>query len=489
MNNKFYIKESLLDTIIRLIMASKMEKRILDMFNNNKFDDDFINVQLDPIVNQLILPYQILHVMNLVAALKKGKDVTIIDGSSTGTGKTYSAAATCAQLGLRPYIICPRSIIGNWKNICGQFNVNPIEIVNYETIRHCKEYNLMGKRVGSKYLRKEGKTFKWDFSSLGNDAKNVIVIFDEAHKCKNNNSLNGKILLGLKKIARVILLSATLCDKPKDFLVFGYMLGFYDDLKKGRNWIQGIIREDANKFGKESTLSKKIFPLKGSKMSLEDLGTKIPQNIISTECYTIKQKYAKKINEEYEKIRGNVENDKGNKGILQLKAITKARQKIEKYKVPIMIELTNKYMEDNKSVVIFINFLKTMNMLKSDYDKLGIKYSIIVGGQTDKDRLVNIELFQKNENRVIVVMMQAGGESINLHDTNGKFPRVSIISPSMSSIELIQALGRIYRAEVKSRVLQKLIYCDNTYETNICNIIKKKVNFINKLTDDDLIKF
>ena len=86
-------------------------------------------------------------------------------------------------------------------------------------------------------------------------------------------------------------------------------------------------------------------------------------------------------------------------------------------------------------------------------------------------------------------MIQTGGESISLHDIDGKHPRVSIISPSMSSIELVQVLGRIYRTGVKSPVLQKIVFCDDTYENNICQIIKNKINFLNKLTDDDLINF
>ena len=84
-------------------------------------------------------------------------------------------------------------------------------------------------------------------------------------------------------------------------------------------------------------------------------------------------------------------------------------------------------------------------------------------------------------------MIQVGGTSIGLHDTSGKYPRVSIISPSFSSIEIVQALGRIYRSNVKSNCLQKLIFCANTYEEKICDIIKNKSSFISKLTDDDLI--
>ena len=53
-------------------------------------------------------------------------------------------------------------------------------------------------------------------------------------------------------------------------------------------------------------------------------------------------------------------------------------------------------------------------------------------------------------------MTQAGGTGLSLHDVNGEHPRVSLISPSFSAIDLKQALGRIHRAGAKSPAVQKL---------------------------------
>jgi len=454
---------------------SKADKRIHDMFFSGHIDDDFLNIDLNDNVKNCIMPYQTLHVMNLVASLSKKHNVCVVDGSNTGTGKTHTAIGVCAQLKLSPFIICSKSVIGYWKSVCNMFRVQPIGIVNYETIKCGKEYDEELCRVSSNIVTKGDDGFVWNLPN----PKTSIVIFDEAHKCKNEKSVNGKLLASLKDLTRIMLLSATLCDKPEDFLLFGYMLNFYKTLKQGHNWIQGIIREDKNKKHKhESSLTKHIFPHNGSKMALEDANIKIPENIISVDCYTIDKKYIEKINHEYDKIkefRGN-----------ELVKIIKARQKIEKYKVPILIELCEKYLEANKSVVIFINFLNTMDMLRQYFDENKYGYSYIVGGQEIVERQNNIDAFQRNKNKIIIVMMQSGGESISLHDTDGSAPRVSLISPSLSSIELVQALGRIYRTGVKSKVLQKLVFCDETYETQISQIIKSKLKFLNKLSDNDL---
>lgn len=465
-------------------MQRKIDNRINDMFNKGEFDNDFINIKFNPTVLKNILPYQILHVMNLVAALKKSDTEAVIDGSNTGTGKTYTTIATCLQLNLRPYIICPKSIMGNWKMVCDMFGVVPIAIVNYETIRQGKEYDSKLNPIPSKHVNKKDGSFVWNFDKL--QKKNVVIIFDEAHKCKHKNTLNGKLLLSAKNNAKIMLLSATLCDKPIDFMVYGYILKLYDTIKKGKGWIESIIVEDRNKFGKyESSLSKHIFPHHGSRMTMEDLGTAIPKNIVCTDCYTIDKASAKKINDEYEKIKKSLEKVEAG----ALTTILKARQNIEEHKVPVLIELCENYLELHHSVVIFVNFVKSLNMLKAELTKNEITFSYIVGGQTVEDRTEQIEKFQNNTHRVMLSMIQSGGESINLHDINGTHPRVSLISPSFSSIELVQALGRIYRTGTKSRVLQRLVFCDNTYETTVCNTIKKKIEFVNKLTDDDLLKF
>ena len=67
----------------------------------------------------------------------------------------------------------------------------------------------------------ENDEYEWNLNK-----RTDIVIVDEAHKCKNHKSLNGKILLSLKSKCKIILLSATIADKPENFKVFGFCLTF-----------------------------------------------------------------------------------------------------------------------------------------------------------------------------------------------------------------------------------------------------------------------
>ncbi len=94
-----------------------------------------------------------------------------------------------------------------------------------------------------------------------------------------------------------------------------------------------------------------------------------------------------------------------------------------------------------------------------------------------------IEQFQQNKKNIIIVMIQAGGVGISLHDIHGGHPRMSIISPPWSGQDLKQALGRIHRAGSKTPAIQKIVYVAKTYEEQMCQIIKTKLTNIDALND------
>src|SRR3990167_2120909 len=102
--------------------------------------------------------------------------------------------------------------------------------------------------------------------------------------------------------------------------------------------------------------------------------------------------------------------------------------------------------------------LETLNLLA---EQLKTK-TLIHGEQSAKERDKNIDDFQSDRERIIIANIRAGGIGISLHDVNGNHPRVSLISPTQSATNLIQALGRIHRSGGKSKSLQRIIFAANT---------------------------
>ena len=84
-------------------------------------------------ITKKLLSFQVAHVYQLMEVLDIKNRV--IDASDTGTGKTYCAIATCALLKLTPFVICPKSVISNWVNVCREVEVPYLGVSNYEMLK------------------------------------------------------------------------------------------------------------------------------------------------------------------------------------------------------------------------------------------------------------------------------------------------------------------------------------------------------------------
>lgn len=473
----------------------KLTKRINDMIEYES-DDFLVSITLKDDISNILYDYQIMHLLNLLTAIRSER--CIFDGSDTGTGKTYTSVALFSQNDLRPFIICPKIIIPLWEHICKIFKVSPLGIVNYELIKNGKMYDSEGDIIKCRYLEViEGDkktTYRWNLP------KNAIVVFDEGHRCRNVKTQNAELLLSVKNKVKskndryyepnfkVLILSATLADNPKSFHIFGYVLGFYKNIKSGRNWINGIMREEKNCINnKNSILSKHLYPYRGSRMRIDELGNKFPKNQITVDLYKLDKDKEKEANKNLDIIRGYYVKAKKSKDFDPskgniLKELTFKKEYIEELKLDIFSELIDDNIDNGYSIVVFLNYTNSINILLKKYKNAGVVY----GKQSSEEQQHNIEKFQNNETNIIICNCKSGGESISLHDKYGK-KRMSLISCPESSVELKQVLGRIYRAGSKTPVLQRIVFCKNTYEEVIYNRIKNKLKFLSKINDDDLI--
>lgn len=452
-----------------------MDDKLQEILDNVDYENSLITVEIDKSIQDRLLDYQIMHVQNLIGSLNKNN--IALDTSDTGCGKTFCALALCKQLNLRPIIICPKSIISNWEKISKYFGVKPLFVCNYETLRRGKYY-VKNERVKCKYITffKRKKEYKWK-----NLKKDNIIIFDEVHFCKNKSSLNGRLLISTLPYKK-LLLSATLIDNMSSFQIFTYILGWCKNIRRTKSYLLA----ETNHYKSFDYISKKLYPKYASRISVAELGDKFPKNNVIVDSYTndnfnlINEEY-KKIKDFYKKLDEKQEKKKKKSANL-LADISYSRQKIELYKIEILVDLTKQYLENKYSVVIFVNFNKSLELLS----KILNTDCLIHGKQTFEVRKKNIRDFQKNRKKVIICNISAGGQSINLHDKYGGHPRVSLIVPSYSSIQLVQALGRIHRAKSQSPATQRIIFCSETVEEHICERLKKKIKNLSSLNNNDL---
>lgn len=428
-----------------------------------------------------LLSYQKPHVDSLVTTLTR--TYVAIDSSDTGTGKTYCACAVAERLGCSIMVICPKSVISSWSRVISSFKLKLLGISNYESIRGSVWY-VDGKKSACPHLSysKTEKCFKWNLPPK------TLLVFDEAHRCKNHKTQNAKILMALKDTSlasdsKILLLSATIADVPKYFRPFASLIGLCPDSRLFSIFLRNLQRRSPSQ-PLMYLLHRIIFPDFGSRLKISSLGDQFPRQMILADSYSMGNEVEKKIAEQYQLIHtvmtaAKEQEEQANCRLVQL---LRARQKIEALKLPTIIELTRDHIESGSSVVVFTNFKDSLNLLAAE---LGAK-CLIHGDQTLAERDAAIELFQQNKERLIICQIQSGGVGISLHDTTGKYPRVSIISPSWSAQDIAQALGRIYRANTKSAVIQKVVYCANTVEEQICQVIQEKLNNYSQINDGQM---
>jgi superfamily II DNA or RNA helicase len=388
-----------------------------------------------------LLSFQIAHVYQLIECLKLRNRV--IDASDTGTGKTYCAIALCSLLKLTPFIVCPKSVIANWVSVCKEFNLPYLGISNYESLKSGNYYTENYEKVKCPYMDIEAIEVNKDIENKDIEFENIVdeqdlvkpfklekdkeaikkvrpkkikqeykfylpsdtlIIFDEAHRCKNWSSQTSNLLIAMNKCnCKIMMLSATLTDKIDCFKPFGIVLNFYKELDAYRAWIKS--KEIINKIKyKEWTEEKKrldiihnsIFPDYGSRMKIAELGDLFPSNTITANSYFLENhlevdKLYKEINEELENIK-KLE-DKSN----ALALIIRNRMRIEMLKVTLFMDLAEEGIDSGYSVAIFVNYIGTLEYLcyhmKVD--------CVIKGGQTIQERQNMIDDFQSNKKKVI----------------------------------------------------------------------------------------
>jgi hypothetical protein len=283
-----------------------------------------------------LLNYQIPHFHQLHESTKVNK--CTIDVSDTGTGKTYTAMALCKILGLKPFVICPKSVIYNWQQVADFFNMELFGVSNYEYIKNGKYYTKNLIKCPCPYfdiLATEQK-YRWALPD------NVILIFDEVHRCKNKKTHNSKLFAASYLIPnKILLLSATLADKPAFFSTFGYVLGFYESPKMFKKWIKqrmGSVKEKNPMI----VLNNILFPAYGSRMRIKELGNLFPKNQVVAQCYFMKNH--EKIDQLYEEINQIMANlKKEENDSCMLVKLLRARQRIELLKVPTFLDLAFDY--------------------------------------------------------------------------------------------------------------------------------------------------
>lgn len=420
-----------------------------------------------------------------------------LNGGDTGTGKTFTTCAVAVALGLPIFGIVPKPVVADWFDVAARVGAEIIGLTNYESAKNGKYYKLANEffaeeKSGCPYLQREvtpdGIVYNWDLPPC-------LVVFDEAHRGKNNTTQTAKLMESARVLVdrgcKLMILSATITDSVECFRTPAYLLGYAQvGLHAYRAWLR---MQKPRKVQARPEVAALNAPLRdetipevlhrivyqgpdkcGVRTRIRDLQASQDEiirdmflgNDVAAQTYDMSPEVEAEIEAAHAAIQEALIalKTKQQGEICPLTIILRARQRIEMLKVPTLVMLAMEYIDQGKSVVIFVNFNETATRIFEQIDPFVQEehqsfVTTINGGQSPEDRMYNIGAFQQDRSRIMIANIRAGGVGISLHDRNGRYGRVALISPTWSSIELKQALGRIHRAGGLTNCIQRIVYC------------------------------
>lgn len=401
-----------------------------------------------------LFPIQVTHANRLMAALENYGGA--IDGSITGAGKTIVAAEIARQSDRPTFVVCPKSVVPMWADELHERGAGVQGVINYEMLR-------TGNTPWGHWHGDTRSFWQWTLPA------DSFIIWDECQKLQGMNTQNARMGWSAKPFYN-LMLSATAAEDPTEMKALGYLLSLHD-LKGFWNWTKmhgcqdgawgGLVfsgqDEDIDR------LHHIVYPRHGSRLSRLDMAPYFKETYITTtplEFGDDMRAIYKEMQSQLDALTERSSDDPANN---PLTIRLRARMRAELLKVPEFLERTANHLREGLSVAIFVNFDDTAEALKA---KLGVPCGMITGRHL-KYRQRHIADFQNDVIRVMICNVAAGGLAVNLQDTHGKHPRVSLISPSDNAKEVEQCLGRIDRAAGLTPTYQYVLFAKGTVEEEV----------------------
>ena len=403
-----------------------------------------------------------------------------------GLGKTLQAIALLSRVHeekkKKSIVIMPKSLIYNWENEIKRFSPK-LKVGIYYGIN--RDFSSL-KKVDI-ILTTYG-TIRNDIESLLKQ-KFDLLILDESQNIKNINSQTTKAVLLLNAKKRVAL-SGTPIENN--------LLELYSLFRFLNPEMFGSVQEFTNdyivpiqKYSDTSTieeLRKKIYPFllrRVKKEVLADLPDKIEKlvyvdmNDKHRRFYEERRKYYYSLLEKNTSSQGNFDKFFVLQAINELRHIVSSpeleNKKIISSKKEVLIENVIEAIENNHKVLVFVNYLSSIESICDSLKENKIKYLKMTGQTKDRQNLV--DKFQNDSRyKVFVMTLKTGGVGLNLVSADTIF----IYDPWWNTTVENQAIDRAYRLGQDKTVFAYKMIMRNTIEEKILKLQEIK----NKLLDD-----
>lgn len=448
--------------------------------------------------------------LNLMGEINAG---TLL-ADDMGLGKTLQAISAMAYLFEsnpegRFLIVSPASLIYNWKNEFDKFTTDFNIFIYHGAQRDIHEF-----------LKGDYQVLITSYALIRNDDElfsNMLweaIVLDEGHHIKNYTSQQTQAVLKLNGKRRMILNGTPIMNSIADlFPQLHFLLPqLFPSQKHFKEQFEKPLLHKKLE-GQMDDLKKMTSPfiLRRTK---EAAAPDLPQKTESVLWCEMADEQRSAYEDIKSQVRSNVMlqiKDQGlNKsklGVLQ--GITKLRQVCSSpqllknesdfnctpsIKIDSLVETLTSDLA-NQKILVFSQFIGTMDLLSEAFDKNDITYRRFSGRTAVEERIRLVSEFQEKDSdiQVFLLSLMAGNSGINLTNANYVF----LMEPWWNKAVQQQAIDRTHRIGQEQKVFAYNMICKDTIEEKIIALQDRKQilsgeviaddgNFVKNLTAEDI---
>jgi SNF2-related domain/Helicase conserved C-terminal domain/SWIM zinc finger len=417
-----------------------------------------------------------------------------------GLGKTIQALTMLEHFkkvegSLKAIVICPTTLIYNWKNEVEKFTPSLSRHIHHGSLRsrnpeELQQHNIVITTYG---------TLRSDIQMLLK-IKFDYVILDESQAIKNPSSKVTRAACLLDARNRLCMSGTPLQNNTFD--IFAQMNFLNPGLLGSMEFFRNEFATPIDKFGEpeqKDHLRKLLYPfiLRRTK---EQVAKDLPEKT-ETILFCEMEKEQRDIYDMYRdmyrsKILGEIDQQGINKsqltilqGLMKLRqicdspAILNEEDKYPNHSIKLD-ELTREITENigEHKALVFSQFLGMLALIKQKLTQEGVVFEYFDGSTSALDREKAIQNFQNNDEcRVFLISLKAGGVGLNLTAAD----YVYIVDPWWNPAVEQQAIDRTHRIGQTKNIFAYRMICIETIEDKILQLQERKRKLASELITDD----
>jgi SWI/SNF-related matrix-associated actin-dependent regulator of chromatin subfamily A-like protein 1 len=393
-----------------------------------------------------------------------------------GLGKTIESIAYAKMNNLKTLIVCPLSVVINWRKEIEKFTGLPSTIWNTKTVDgelannfHICNYDAVRK------IDKELRNQKFD-----------LLICDEATYLKNRNTLRYKSILGSYKERKkfpgiktehVLFLTGTpVMSRPIEaFTLLNHLdknrfNNFFHFTQRYGGWKGVPVRNltELHERTKDLTIRRKKSEV------LEELPDK-QRNDLYIDLTTAQRK-------EYDTLIDELFQEWTFSGKPTIGTMPKIQAYMNQQKLPRLREIINEYIDNDRSLLVFCCYIDPLKQLK---EELGDKASLFHGSMKKEERQKAIDDLVHGNTKIGLFSLKAAGMGID--GLQHVIDTVVFIDADWVPANHEQAEDRVHRIGQDEKVQIFYMKINDTIDEYMTDLITEKLKMAAQIVDGEII--